>query len=223
VETPLRKKKTPIPEEPALDFQDLEPPRARWKRYVWIFGTAAFLAALLAWGLHRSVPPPAAPEAVSQGEDSPDAVIEKFHLVSTVQGKKRWEFFADKARLYQDRKEAYTDDIYAEYFRNDKLTSTLTADKAVVNTETNATQAQGHVELIVANGSKLETDRLNWDPDTDLIKTEGWVHVYKGSDDITALGMVADTELNNIRFTKDVHTKVRDTNAIRNFSKPKPF
>src|ERR1035441_4842485 len=168
-------------------------------------------------------PPPSPPETVSQGENSPDAIIEKFHLVSTVQGKKRWEFYSDIARLYQNQKEAYSDNIYAQYYKKDKLMSTLTADKAIVNTETNATQAEGHVELIVENGSKLETDKLNWNPDTDQIRTDGWVHVFKGMDDITAVGMVADTQLNNIKFSKDVHTKVRDTHEISNFAKPKPF
>jgi LPS export ABC transporter protein LptC len=220
----MRKRKAiPPPPEPILDIPEEEPRSVRLKRYFWFLGAAALLIGLLALGLLKSTPPPTSPETVSQGENSPDAVIEKFHLVSTVQGKKRWEFYADVARLYQNQKEAYSDNIYAQYYKKDKLTSTLTADHAIVNTDTNATEAQGHVELIVENGSKLETDKLNWDPDTDIIKTEGWVHVYKGEDDITAVGMVADTQLNNIHFTKDVQTKVRNTNELQNFSKPKPF
>jgi LPS export ABC transporter protein LptC len=75
----------------------------------------------------------------------------------------------------------------------------------------------------VENGSQLETDKLNWNPDTDEIKTDERVHVLKGSDEITAVGMTADTELNNIHFNKDVHSKVRDVNDISDFKKPKPF
>lgn len=220
----MRKRKTILPpSEPILDIPEEEPRSIRLKRYFWFLGTAALLIGLLAWGLLKSNPTATSPETVSQGENSPDAIIEKFHLVSTVQGKKRWEFYADVARLYQNQKEAYSDNIYAQYYKKDKLTSTLTADHAIVNTDTNATEAEGHVELIVENGSKLETDKLNWDPDTDIIKTEGRVHVYKGEDEITAIGMVADTQLNNIRFTKDVQTKMRDTHELQNFSKPKPF
>ncbi len=164
-----------------------------------------------------------APETVAQSEDSPDAIIEKFHLISTVRGVKRWELYSDKARLYQTQKLAYSDNVYAQYYKKDKLVSTLTSDKAIINTETNATQAQGHVELIVENGSKLETNKLDWNPDTDQIKTDEPVHVFKGSDEINAVGMVADTELNNIHFTRDVHSKVRDVNDITDFQKPKPF
>jgi LPS export ABC transporter protein LptC len=211
------------PADPLLDIPEEEPRSVRLKRYFWFLGAAAFVIGLLALGLLKSAPAPTGPETVSQAGNSPDAVIEKFHLVSTVQGKKRWEFYADVARLYQSQKQAYSDNIYAEYYKKDKLTSVLTADHAVVNTDTNATEAEGHVELIVENGSKLQTEKLSWDPATDMIKTEGRVHVYKGMDEITAVGMTADTQLNNIRFTKDVQTKMRDTHEIEDFSKPKPF
>ena len=209
--------------EPLAEIPEEEPRSVRLRRYFWLLGAAAAVIGILVLALQKTSPTPTSPETVSQGENSPDAVIEKFHLVSTVQGKKRWEYYADTARLYQNQKEAYSDNIYAEYYKKEKLTSTLTADHAVVNTETNATEAQGHVELIVDNGSKLETDKLSWDPATDEIKTDGWVHVYKGTDEITAYGMTADTQLNNIRFTRDVRTKVRDSNELQNFSKLKPF
>lgn len=212
-----------IPEEPFLEFSDEDTQVARRKKITWILGMAGILIAVLFWGVKQSKPKPTSGEMVSQGENSPDAVIEKFHMVSTVQGLKRWIMDADKARFYQNQKLAYADEIYAQYFKDEKLISTLTAEKAIINTETNATQAVGHVELIVENGSKLETDKLNWDPETDMIKTDARVHIYKGMDDITATGLTADTQLNNVVFKKDVQTKVRDTGEIENFGKPKKF
>jgi LPS export ABC transporter protein LptC len=211
------------PPEPISMGLEEEPLSVKRRRYAWIFGISVTLIGLVALGLWRSQGPAPTPETLSEGENAPDALIQKFKLVSTVQGKKTWEFYANVARLYQNKKEAYTDTITAYYYSKEKLVSTLTADKAVVNTETNATEADGHVELIVQNGSKLETEQLNWDPDTDLIHTTGHVHVFKGQDDISADGMVADTQLNNVKFTKNVHTQLRDTKEIQNFSKPKPF
>ncbi len=188
-----------------------------------LLGVFAVVAIGLFFLREKSQPAPNSPETVAQDEDSPDAIIEKFHLISSFKGVKRWELYSDMARLYQSQRLAYSDNVYAQYYKKDKLVSTLTSDKAIINTETNATQAQGHVQLIVENGSKLETEKLNWNPDTDQIKTDDWVHVYKGADEITAVGMTADTELNNIHFNKDVHSKVRDVNDITDFKKPKPF
>lgn len=217
------KKKRPVPEEPLLNLPEVEPAGVRWKRILWLLGALVLATGALYWGLNRSKPQPSSPETLFQEENSPDAVIQKFHLVSTVQGQKRWTMDADTARYYQGQKQAYADQIYAQYFKKDKIVSTLTADKALINTETNATRAEGHVELIVENGSKLETDHLNWDPATDTINTDARVHVYKGMDDITAVGLKADTQLNNIQFKKDVHTQLRDTREIENFDKSKKF
>jgi LPS export ABC transporter protein LptC len=218
-----KKRTITLPPESVMEVPTEEPRSVRFKRTAWLLG-GVFLAIVgLYWMLAENQPKPNGPESFSGGENSPDAVIEKFHLVSTVKGEKRWELFSDIARLYQGQKQAYSDNIYAQYYKAGKLVSTLTADKAIINTETNSTQAEGHVELIVENGSKLETDRLHWDPDTDQIKTDARVHIYKGMDDITAIGLVADTQLNNIRFVKDVHTQVRDTREIEHFDKKKKF
>jgi len=216
----MRKKKR---NEPVLEPLPLDPAEEPRPRILRILLVAALLIVLVLWLTVRGTPKPNSPETLSQGENSPDAVIEKLHLVSTIQGQKRWEMNADSARLYQTQKQAYADAIYGQFYKRDKLVSTLTADKAIINTETNATQADGHVELVTENGSKLETDKLNWDPITDEIKTDSRVHIYKGTDDITATGLVADTQLNNIRFVKDVHTQVRDTSEIEDYSNKKKF
>jgi len=215
----MRKKKQ---DPPILEPLPVDPdePRPRVLRLLLV---AALFIVLVFWLMARTKPKPNSPETLSQGENSPDAVIEKLHLVSTVQGQKRWEMNADSARLYQSQKQAYADAIFSQFYKKDKLVSTLTADKAIINTESNATQADGHVELVTENGSKLETEKLNWDPTTDEIKTDSRVHIYKGTDDITATGLVADTQLNNIRFVKDVHTQVRDANEIVDFNKKKKF
>ena len=219
---PKRAKNITAREEPLLD-QHGSPPVPRNRRALWVL-----LAGLGVLGLafflvkHSKVQSPVV-DAFTQTENSPDAVIEKFHLISTVRGEKHGELFSDQARLYQNQKNALAENIDAQYFKKGKIVSTLTADQAAIDTETNATQAQGHVELVVENGSKLLTDKLNWDPDTDQIKTSELVRIYKGGDEITAIGLVADTELNNVHFMKDVHTQVRDTHEIETFSDPKPF
>jgi hypothetical protein len=35
--------------------------------------------------------------------------------------------------------------------------------------------------------------------------------------------MVADTQLNNVQFKRDVTTRVRDTRDVEDFNKPKKF
>src|SRR5580658_1833939 len=120
-----------LPFEPIADVPEEEPRSVRLKRYFWLLGAAVVAIVILVLGLFKNNPPPTSPETVSEGANSPDAIIEKFHLVSTVEGRKRWEFYSDVARLYQNRKEAYSDNVYAQYYKKDKLISTLTADSAI--------------------------------------------------------------------------------------------
>jgi len=202
----------PVAKEPRL-------PSVRWG--VWV------LVALTLGGLflakQKTAAPPEDWTQIPEDEGRADALIEKLHLVSSVRGVKQWELYASQARLYQERKKAYADDIYVEYFKNGKIVSTLTADKGIIQTDTNDTSADGHVELITENGAKLETDHLQWDATTESIVTNSRVHIYKGVDDIPAVGLVSDAKLNNIRFMRDVRTKVRDTKEIESFEKSKKF
>jgi len=202
----------PIPQEPKL-------PAVRLR--IWLVLLA--VVAGLYFTLQKTTKPEQDWTQMPEGEKPPDAYIEGFHLVSTIKGVKQWELYSRTARLYQDRKQAYVDDVYVEYFKDGKISSTLTSDKGVIQTETHDTVAQGHVELIAENGAKLETDKLQWDGANESIHTESRVHIYKGADEITAVGMVSDAKLNNIKFKNDVHTKVRDVHEIEKFEKPKPF
>jgi LPS export ABC transporter protein LptC len=202
----------PVPQEPKL------PPVRLW---VWLVILAVLVG--LYFTHQKTTKPPEDWTKTPEGEKHPDAIIEGLHLVSSVKGVKQWELFAKQARLYQDRKQAYADELYVQYFKKNKVISTLTADKGIIQTDTNDTSADGHVELVTENGAKLETDHLQWEAESESIQTNSHVHIYKGADDITAVGMVSDAKLNSIRFMRDVRTKVRDTKVIEDFNKTKKF
>jgi LPS export ABC transporter protein LptC len=201
-----------VPQEPKL-------PAVR----LWVWVLAVLVMGVLFLVHQKAQKPPEDWTQTPEGEAKPDALIEKLHLISSVRGVKQWELFATQARLYQDRKQAYADEMFVQYFKNGKVVSTLTADKGIIQTDTNDTSADGHVELMTENGTKLETDHLQWEGESETIMTNSHVHIYKGTDDITAVGMVSDAKLNNIRFMRDVRTKVRDTKEVENFEKPKKF
>jgi LPS export ABC transporter protein LptC len=193
------------------------------RRRPWVL---LFIAVGLLWIARLGVGPsegPPAWEGLPQGEEIPDAMLEGFQLVSTDQGVKQWELFAQSAKMFQKSREAYTEQIYIEYYRNNRIISTLTADRGIINTFTNDTRAEGNVELIAENGAKLQADKLHWNAKTRMISSEGRVRITKGLDDITAVGMEADARLDNVRFKSDVHTRVRDAAEIQNFERRKRF
>ena len=190
---------------------------------LWVWAVILVVLVGLYFAHQKTSKPPEDWTQVPEGEAHPDALIEGLHLVSSVKGIKQWELYAKQARIYQDRKQAYADEIYVQYLKKGKVISTLTADKGIIQTDTNDTSADGHVELVAENGAKLETDHLQWEAESANVQTNSRVHIYKGEDDITAVGMVSDAKLNNLHFMRDVRTKVRDTKEIENFDKTKKF
>jgi hypothetical protein len=113
----MRKKKAAVPvvEDSSLL---LAPARKDYGRFFVLLGILAAVSLTLFFLRDRSQPAPNSPETVAQDEDSPDAIIEKFHLISSFKGVKRWELYSDIARLYQPQKLAYSDNIYAQYYKN---------------------------------------------------------------------------------------------------------
>jgi len=189
----------------------------------WILAALAVGLLLFAWQNVKKPVKQSDWAGLPQGETAPDAILEGFHLISSHQGVKQWELYSQSARLFQKNKEAFAEQVYVEYYKDNKIISTLTADKGVINTQTNDTYAEGHVELITENGAKLETSKLRWNSKTEMITTDARVHIYKGLDDITAMGMEADAQLGAVRFMRDVHTRVRDAGEIEKFERAKRF
>jgi lipopolysaccharide export system protein LptC len=180
------------------------------RRRPWVLAALALVLLWAAWLNTKPAPPEPGWVGLPQGEDAPDALLQGFRLISSTRGVKQWELYAQSAQLYQKKGQAFAEQINVEYYRNNRVISTLTADKGIINTLTNDTFVDGHVEL-------------KWDSKSEMITSDARVHIYKGLDDITAVGMVADARLDNVKFVRDVHTRVRDTREIERFDKRKRF
>lgn len=149
------------------------------------------------------------------GEERPNAELSGLTLRSTLMGRIQWIFSAEEAFLYENRRSVDADQIRIEYFKNEKKISDLTADKAVVDTETHHIVSTGNVILVaMETGEQLHCEILNWDAGREMIYTEAPVTVYKGKNVIRAVGLEADPELGEIVFMKDVHMDIRDVPVL---------
>lgn len=163
------------------------------------------------------------PEAMDEtGDERPNAELSGLTLRSTLMGKIQWIFSAEQAFLYENRRSVDANQIRIEYFKKEKKISDLTADKAVVDTETHHIVSTGNVILVaMETGERLHCEILNWDAGREMIYTDAPVTVYKGKNVITAVGMEADPQLGEIVFMKDVHMDIQSVPAPTKEQKPK--
>jgi LPS export ABC transporter protein LptC len=93
----------------------------------------------------------------------PDATLSigKIHHTATRKGKKEWSLEAASANYIGKTSQMVLDDLMVTFFLDDASEITLTADKGILNTDSNDIEVSGNV--VVINGEyKLLTKGLNY-------------------------------------------------------------
>ncbi len=76
-----------------------------------------------------------------------------------------------------------------------KQVSELTARQAEIDEESGDMVAMGEVALVAANGTRLETDTLRWNRETDRIKGNGRMTLRRPDGEETGVGFEASSDL----------------------------
>jgi len=138
------------------------------------------------------------------------------------------------ARIFLYNKATRTTDIRADYIEKyDKFDSTLawnlkvdffdsagneisnlTADSGLVRERTNSMVANGHVIVVSADSSRLETEQLLWNARDNKIETDKFVRIIQKGDTTTGYGLEADQKLTRIRIKKQVSGALKSTEGV---------
>jgi LPS export ABC transporter protein LptC len=145
-----------------------------------------------------------------KAEDIPNFVMEGFKLRSTEQGDVQWELEAKGAQIFEMKKKAYAQDFTMRSFEKGKITSTLTGDRAVIDTVTNFLEATGNVHLKANNGMLLITEKFFWDDQKKLAYGDAAVTVIKGNTTLKGVGFESDMDMRNLQIKKRVRLKAED-------------
>ena len=129
-------------------------------------------------------------------------VAEEFQLTETDYGRKTWTLTAVKALEFAEMIEVQ--EVQIEFFdREGKRTSTLTSDRGQLFHDTRDMKALGNVVVLAEDGTRLETDQLQWVQERNKIVTESSVRITKGTTIITGKGMESDPDLSHIEIQEE--------------------
>jgi len=139
--------------------------------------------------------------------------LEKFSMVETQAGKKQWELEAARALLQESEKRTKMEKIKLKFYKEEKLTSVLIAEKGDINTETGDMIATGNVVFTSESEKvKVETDQLNWDNKRKKIVTDSFVKETRPGGVVTGYGLEAEPDLSRSVIKRDVKAQVIQTN-----------
>jgi LPS export ABC transporter protein LptC len=132
--------------------------------------------------------------------------IGEVHHTATRDGKTEWRLDAKTAEYAPGSGKVFFRDLTAVFYMRDNREITLTADRGVLEKDTNDIEVSGNV-LVIDERFRLKTQRLAYEHGPKVIYTRQAVRVVSEAWDLEADSMSMDLDTQNMRF----EGKVRGT------------
>ena len=143
-------------------------------------------------------------ETFASSKNLPTETMKKAELIYTEQGKVKVKIIAQKIeRFTQPSPTISFSEGVMVYFYNDSsiVSSTLTAQKAIIDDKKQQMKAEINVELTNQKEEKLNTEQLIWDEKTNLIYTEKLVKITSKNEVIFGEGFESTPNFSTYKIT----------------------
>ena len=137
----------------------------------------------------------------------PEQTIDGFSLSGFGQaGERAWEIRGETADIFPDqiRLNNFTGTVY------DKEKITVTAKRGNYNKVKNRVRLEDDVVITTESGAELTTDYLDWDRETQEVRTEAPVDINRDNMFLSGIGIIGRTNLSNVNLKKDILLRVND-------------
>lgn len=107
----------------------------------------------------------------------PEKKMEAVHLVESRAGQRDWELFAESAEGYEGEGSWELKNVKVQFYSKDKLEFTVTGKQGLVDTKSKNMKVSGQVTTQSRNGYKFNTETINYESKTRMIKSQGKVYM----------------------------------------------
>ncbi len=137
--------------------------------------------------------------------------IRDFNLTETHEGRLAWNLHSKYAWRIPKQPGIRLDDVLVTFYdREEAVTSTLTAEKGVVDEESGDMTAEGRVTVVTAGRDSLFTPSLRYSKTENIITGDEFVRIAKPDRILTGFGFRSNPELTNYEVQRDVHVTFID-------------
>ena len=142
-------------------------------------------------------------ETFATNKNLPTETIKEAELIYTEKGKVKVKIIAQKIERYAATSTINFSDGIVVHFFNDSaiITSTLTAQEAIIDEKKEQMMAQVNVELVNHKQEKLNTEQLIWDEKSNLIFTEKTVRNTTKEEVIFGEGFESTPDFSSYKIT----------------------
>ncbi len=95
------------------------------------------------------------------------------------------------------------------------VSTEVVGDSGIIREAKGVINIYGNVVVITDDSTKLETEYLWWDSNTDRIKTDAFVRITRGEDVITGWGLDADNRLKDFKILSQVSGTIEDPEKLQ--------
>ena len=171
----------------------------------------------LYFGFLAGCAPTSEPSSPQTASRPPDQEAWGWNTVVTQSGRKRAEVEAGHLRKYDQTLTALLDSGVTVRFYDGsgmKQVSVLTARQAEIYETSGDMLAVGEVALVAINGTRLETDTLRWNRETDRITGNGRMTLRRPDGEETGVGFEASSDLKWWKM-RQVSTRLGGADRLR--------
>lgn len=145
----------------------------------------------------------------------PDSEVRTAEIFVYEKGDVKAEIKADKILKFDkiDSTQAYVLDINILDTLG-TVSTNIVGDSGVIREAEGILHIYSNVVVFTSDSTKLETEYLWWDSNTNRIKSDQFVRITKHNDVITGYGLDADNELNSIKILNQVSGEVNDAEKL---------
>lgn len=111
---------------------------------------------------------------------------------------------APKQLVVENGDRDFPDGVFMQFYDgNERISSTLKADKGYFFSNDNMYKAEGNVVMInLRNGDELSTEELFWEPQQEIISTEKFVTIKTEGEVHTGEGLTASDDFETYKILK---------------------
>lgn len=145
----------------------------------------------------------------------PDMRINNFVSLNYQEGKLSWKLEAQLSSYYLDENRTIAEGVVLNYFKDEKQTAAIKADKAIINTNSGYIELIGNVDAITPAGNRLLTTRIQWDNRDKSLDTDEPVRIIRNNGDvIEGIGLRANYNLEDYEIKKGVRAITSNADSI---------